>query len=113
MELFNSITTYFDTQKYNNVLQTCREEGHLFSKWIEERLTKTMTIGDAGIESLYTGIGTRVVKYKEWHRTCERCGFVETVEEEPQELIDARKEKNKKARVRKLENELKKLKGEN
>ncbi len=113
MELFRIISMYSETQKHEAIVQTCREEGHVFSKWVEKRLIKTVTVGDSGIESLFTGIGTREVKYKEWHRTCERCGFVETVEQEPQELIDARKEKNRKARVRKLENELKKLKGEN
>ena len=110
-ELFRIISMHSDTQKHDASVQTCREEGHSFSKWVEKRLTKTVTIGDSGIESLFTGIGTREVKYKEWHRTCERCGFVEVTDSEPQELIDARKEKNRKSRVRKLENELKRLKG--
>ena len=40
MELFRIISMYSETQKHEAIVQTCREEGHVFSKWVEKRLIK-------------------------------------------------------------------------
>ena len=52
------------------------------------------------------------VEHIAWTRSCKRCGYVESVENEPQELIDARNEKAKQNKIKKLKQQLKKLEGE-
>jgi len=47
-----------------------------------------------------------------WQRTCTRCGFTETLDYEPEELVNERNENKKKARIRKLEKMLEDLKNE-
>ena len=49
------------------------------------------------------------VDYVKWERKCKRCGFIETVHKEPQELIDKREEVNKQKEIKRLEKMLKNL----
>ena len=83
----------------------CQQEGHTFSKWKHNKWPEYI---DTVIDHQH--VHNYPIEHENWERTCSRCGFVEEVEHEPQELIDERKEKNKKARIKRLERELKKIK---
>ena len=111
-ELYKLVQKYADIEEHERKLMQCEKEGHQFTEWKEEKFTRIETFGDAGIESLHTGITEREVKYKEWHRVCKRCGFVEKTECEPQELVDERNKKKKLARMKRLEKTINKLKSE-
>lgn len=93
-----------ETKRANE--KQCREEGHIFSKWDKRTWTTKEVYWDAGPQ------GYIDVEHHEWNRTCSRCGFKETVDREPQELIDERKAKAKKEKIKCLEKELNKLKEE-
>ena len=84
----------------------CEKEGHIFSEWKKVTWSTEEPVWDAGIR------GYVKVEHENWKRTCSRCGFVETVKEEPAELVVARKEKNKKRRIKQLKAELRRLENE-
>jgi len=85
----------------------CLEEGHQFSKWEKNEWS---TFEDICVD--HQIIHGYKVEHQNWKRVCSRCGFVEFVEREPKELINERKEKNRQARIKRLERELKHLKSE-
>lgn len=103
-EVLKIIAKYLNIQERENNENICKEQGHLFNEWKERCWTTKEVYWDAGPQ------GYIDVEHKEWHRACERCGFVDKVDLEPQELINAREEKNRKVRIKKLESELSKLK---
>lgn len=105
-EVFGIIVKYLDIQEQEDKEKTCQREGHTFGKWKKRTWTTKEVYWDAGPQ------GYVDVDHEVWERTCSRCGFVEKIDYEPQELIDERKEKNKKARIKRLESELKRLKNE-
>lgn len=100
-----------EMEKRNNehdiAVNTCSNKGHIFGKW---KHNKWIDYVDTVID--HEHIHNYPVEKENWERTCSRCGFTMKVECEPQELIDARKEKNKKARIKRLESELERLKNE-
>lgn len=106
-EVFETITKYLDIQEQENKEKICQQEGHIFGKWEHNKWT---TYIDTVIDHQH--IHDFPIEHEDWERTCSRCGFVDKVDCEPQELIDARKERNKKSKIKRLERELKKLKGE-
>lgn len=106
-EVFEIVVKYLGIQEQENKEKVCQQEGHIFGKWIQNKWTEYI---DTVIDHQH--IHDFPIEHENWQRKCSRCGFVETVEHEPQELIDARKEKNKKARIKRLESELKRLKNE-
>ena len=105
-EVFGVIVKYLGIQEQEDKEKICQQEGHTFGKWKRKTWTTKEVYWDAGPQ------GYVDVEHEIWERTCSRCGFVEKVDYEPQELIDERKEKNKKARIKRLESELKRLKNE-
>lgn len=105
-EVFGIIAKYLGIQEQEDKEKICQQEGHTFGKWKRRTWTTKEVYWDAGPQ------GYVDVEHEKWERTCSRCGFVEKVDYEPQELIDERKEKNKKARIKRLESELKRLKNE-
>lgn len=105
-EVFGIIAKYLDIQEQEDKEKICQQEGHTFGKWKRRTWTTKEVYWDAGPQ------GYVDVEHEKWERTCSRCGFVEKFDYEPQELIDERKEKNKKARIKRLESELKRLKNE-
>lgn len=105
-EVFGIIVKYLDIQEQEDKEKICQREGHTFGKWKKRTWTTKEEYWDAGPQ------GYVDVEHEVWERTCSRCGFVEKIDYEPQELIDERKEKNKKARIKRLESELKRLKNE-
>lgn len=105
-ELFKIIKKYYGIQEQETKKKICKEEGHLFGNWKMNSWTTKEVYWDAGSQ------GTIDVPHTEWYRTCARCGFIEKVKHEPQELIAARKEKQKEEQIKKLEKKLKELKGE-
>lgn len=82
----------------------CTSEGHQFSKW---KKGVDVQYEDTYIDHQF--IPNYRTETTVWERTCSRCGFVERVEHEPQELIDTRREKNKQAQVRRLTKKLQQL----
>lgn len=104
--VFGIVVAYLDIQEQEDKEKICQQEGHTFGKWERRTWTTKEVYWDAGPQ------GYVDVEHEVWERTCSRCGFVEEVDYEPQELIDERKEKNKKARIKRLESELKRLKNE-
>lgn len=105
-DVFGIVVAYLDIQEQEDKEKICQQEGHTFGKWKRRTWTTKEVYWDAGPQ------GYVDVEHEVWERTCSRCGFVEKVDYEPQELIDERKEKNKKARIKRLESELKRLKNE-
>lgn len=106
-EVFKIVTKYLGIQEQENKEKICQQEGHMFGKWEHNKWTTSV---DTVIDHQH--VHDLPVEHENWERTCGRCGFVDTVDQEPQELIAARKEKNKKARIKRLESELKRLKNE-
>lgn len=106
-EIVKIVKKYDTIQEQEDKEKICLNEGHTFKKWKKITYTTKEVFWDAGPRG-YIDVENNV-----WKRTCSRCGLVETVENEPQELIDERKEKAKKAKIKRLERELEKLKKEN
>lgn len=106
-EVSEIVVKYLGIQDQEDKEKICQQEGHTFGKWKHNKWTEYI---DTVIDHQH--VHDYPIKCENWERTCSRCGFVEEVEHEPQELIDERKEKNKKARIKRLERELKKLKSE-
>lgn len=92
----------------------CARKGHDYSKWeeIKYRTSERNPYLDSRDYIVPEGMEYITIKHTRWERTCARCGYVESVDQEPQELIDERNERNKKAKIKSLEEELKRLKGE-
>ena len=86
----------------------CTSEGHQFSTW-----KKVIDVQYKDVYIDHQFIPNYEIKTTVWERTCSRCGFVEKVKQEPQELIDARQEKNKQAQVRRLTKKLQSLQHQN
>lgn len=106
-EVFEVVTKYLGIQEQENKEEMCHQEGHIFDKWKHNEWT---TYIDTVIDHQH--VHDFPVEHENWERTCIRCGFVHKVDDEPQELIDVKKEKNKKTRIKKMESELKRLKNE-
>ena len=110
ISILNSFVQNVETEKKNNehdiAVNTCSCKGHIFGKW---KHNKWRDYIDTVIDHEHLNYP---IDKENWERKCSRCGFVEKVECEPQELIDVRKEKNKKARIKRLESELRRLKNE-
>lgn len=106
-EIFDIIIKYLNIQEQENKEKQCEHEGHLFENWIHNKWT---TYTDTVIDHQY--VHNFPENHQNWERSCKRCGFKECVDIEPQELIDARIEEDKKVQIKKLELELKKLKNE-
>lgn len=106
-ETLEIVVRYILMQEQENKKESCEHEKHIFNEWSHNKWTEYI---DTVIDHQY--VHNLTVEHENWQRICSRCGFIETVEHEPQELIDARKEKNTKLRIKKLESELKKLKSE-
>ena len=86
---------------------TCAKCGHDFSKWKKITWNSRAVIWDAGPQ------GYADVENTKWERTCQRCGFVEEVLDEPKEAYEERKEREKKDRIKALKKELSMLEGKN
>lgn len=106
-EIFKIIKKYLEIQEQENKKMMCEQEArHIFSEWKKATLFTEEPVWDAGLR------GHVKVEHENWKRTCSRCGFVETVDKEPAELVAARKEKNKKRRIKQLKAELRRLENE-
>ena len=105
-EIFKIIKKYLEIQEQENKKMMCQKEGCIFSEWKKATWFTEEPVWDAGLR------GYVKVEHENWKRTCSRCGFVETVKEEPAELVEARKEKNKKRRIKQLKAELRRLENE-
>ncbi len=106
-KIIDVINSCDKAQKQEENERTCLHEGHIFGDWNYHEWTTKEVCWDAGPQ------GYVDVKHEKWTRVCSRCGFVEEVKDEPQELIEKRNEINRKARIKRLETELKRLKGDN
>ena len=103
LELSKIISKYLYLEEIDNKKKICSNEGHDFTKWTTNKWTTS--------EYFMEDHREHDVEHIAWIRSCKRCGYVESVEEEPQELIDARNEKEKQIKIKELKQELKKLEG--
>ena len=101
------ISKSLNQQNKEQAERTCVEEGHMFSSWEERRWTTKEVYWDQGPQ------GYVDVEHKRWYRSCERCGFEELTEHEPQELIQAREEKKRQEKIKSLKKELELLENTN
>ncbi len=110
INILKSFVQNVENEKRNNehdiAVNTCSTEGHMFGEWKHKEWTSYI---DAFIDHDHVNLP---VKKENWKRICSRCGFIEQTECEPQDLINARKAKNKKTRIKRLESELRRLKEE-
>ena len=105
LEVYDIINKYLAIQEQEDKKEECRKKGHDFKKWKHEKWTEYInTVID------HIPVEKYPVDYECWCRTCKRCGFEESMEEEPEEVRVAREEANKKRRIRRLENTLRMLK---
>ncbi len=105
LEVLEVINKYLAIQEQEDKEEECRIGGHDFKKWEHIKWTEYInTVID------HIPVEKYPVDYECWCRTCKRCGFEETMEEEPNEVRVAREEANKKRRIRRLENTLRMLK---
>ncbi len=105
--ILDVINASIEDQEQENKENACRQEGHIFSDWkYYGWTTYEKTVIDHEVCENYP------VKNHKWSRSCTRCGFTESVDQEPKEVTQKREEEVRKKRIRKLENELKRLKNE-
>ena len=91
LEVYDIINKYLAIQEQEDKKEECRKKGHDFKKWKHEKWTDYVrTVFDHQWVEKYP------VDYECWCRTCKRCGFEESMEEEPEEVRVAREEANKK-----------------
>lgn len=95
----------YENEKYHKrrKVEKCAVYGHAFGKWEKFSWTTTETAYfDREIIPDYE------VRHKKWCRECKKCGYKEESFTKPQELIDEEKVE----KIKRLEKEIKKLKGE-
>lgn len=105
-EIFEVMNLAIMAQENEKNKEICEHDGHLFGEWQDGSWT---TIEKGIID--HEVVESAETKYY-WWRTCSRCGFTEKVNIEPQELSDKREEEERKEQIKKLELEIKALKGE-
>lgn len=117
--IVSSIQHYYEIQEHEQKEGICKREGHLFDEWRKVEYKNSRHI-DSKDNSYYDRNGylrsytTHTYEdYDEiyWIRTCKRCGYSEKSLQEPKEVIEKREEEEKQARIKKLEKELRNLKG--
>lgn len=93
--------------------EECKNKGHDYTEWERIEYSRCERNPYLGNRDYMVPEGREYISvdYVKWERKCNRCGFIETVEKEPKELIDKRKEENKQKEIKRLEKRLKKLKG--
>jgi len=103
-----------EVQKREEIEEQCINKGHNYSDWKVISYTTREKNPYFGLRDYIVSEGYEYIDvlHTKWERTCARCGFVETVKEEPQELIDKRKEQEKNARIKELKKELYRLENE-
>lgn len=106
-EIYKIVVKYLGVQEQEGKEKICEREGHIFDKWRHNKWTEYI---EAVIDHQH--VPHYPINRENWERTCSRCGFVEEAHFEPTELQEEKREKNRKTRIKKLETELKKLKGE-
>ena len=107
LEVYDVFKKYLAIQEKENKEEECRIGGHDFKKWKHKKWTEYVkTVID------HTPVEKYPVDHECWCRTCKRCGFEESMEEEPEEVRVAREVANKIRRIKRLEKTYMKLKNE-
>lgn len=96
-EFFEIVLKYFEIQEQENKEEICKKEGHIFGKWNHN---KWIDYVDTVIDHQH--IQNYPVEQENWGRACSRCGLVENIDYEPEEIIAERKEKNRIRKIKKL-----------
>ncbi len=116
--IVSSIQHYYKIQEHEERERICQQNGHLFDEWekVEYKTSRQINSKD----NSYYDYNPYRISYKTntyeyydeiyWIRTCKRCGYSEKSLQEPKEVIEERKEREKQARIKKLERELSNLK---
>lgn len=105
---YNEVSKGKEASEYDKLASACKREGHQFGSWSSHK--ETVMYDGYHEHQIYPD--EYVEKRKYWERTCTRCKFVERTYEEPQELVEVRQSKNRKARIKRLERQLESLKRE-
>jgi len=93
-------------------LNECRTHGHIYTPWKEikyERREENPALHSRDYH-VPKGMEYIWVKYTKWERTCSRCHYTESVNQEPAELREIRLENNRQREIKKLEKRLSTLK---
>ena len=117
--IVSSIQHYYEIQEHEQKGSICQREGHLFDEWRKVEYKNSRRINSKDNSSydhngyLQSYTTHTYENYDEiyWIRTCERCGYSEKSLQEPKEVIEKREEEEKKTRIKKLEKELRDLRG--
>ena len=93
-------------------IDTCKSKGHSFNDWEKVEYSsyeRNPYLGskDYIVPKEWENI---IVNNVKWNRVCSRCGLLESMVDEPKELIAARTEQDKKEEILKLEKRLSELK---
>ena len=98
------LVEYFDLQSQQDKEAVCTRDGHDFSEWQYHEWTSYERVCiDHQIVDNYP------IEHEEWTRKCQRCGFVQKVTTEPEEVREARLKSEKAAEIKALRKRLKEL----
>jgi len=102
--IIESVEDYLERQTHEENKKKCEEEGHVYSDWEYIKVTGTSNgfIDHQWVEGM-------PYERNEWHRTCKRCGFIEVVDREPEEVRKVREEQERKEEIKRLRKELRRL----
>ena len=100
-ELTNSLQKYNREQKKEQQKLLCKEYGHHFGKWEYETWT-TYSNGEIDHQKVYNMPSL----HERWYRVCSKCGYVESLGHEPDELRIKREEKETVEQIKRLEEKL-------
>ncbi len=92
----------------------CKKNGHDFTEWQFKNIKVMEKNPYLGSRDYIVPEGMEWIAktYPQWKRTCKRCGLIEEVTSEPDEIREKRLESEKQIQIEKLEHQLKLLKGE-
>ena len=85
--IYDIVCTYVRLQEQENKETICKNSGHLFGNWVYNKWTNYI---DAEVDNHH--VHNLPIERQEWTRICSRCGHIETVQKEPQELVQKRNE---------------------
>ena len=104
-ELYKLLDKENTKQINEDLMDTCRSEGHIFTPW-ERSACPTIRF----YPNQYGKTETHDCITFFWSRKCKRCGYSQLQEQEPEELVTKRLIKIKEEKIKELNNEIDELK---
>lgn len=96
-----------------NIGKICKSKGHDFTEWKPDYIRIMERNPYLGSRDYIVPEGMEWIAktYPQWERKCKRCGLVEGVTEEPEDVREKRLESERQFQIEKLERELRMLRG--